>query len=94
MPRVVMMYIRFRLSLRDVEDLLFERGIDVCHEMVRRWWNHFDPMFAADIHRQRVSRSGGCRHWRWHVDEMYVKLQGEMVYLWRAIDHEDQILAS
>jgi putative transposase len=43
----VMMYIRYPLSLRQVEDLLFERGIDVCHETVRFWWNRFGPMFAA-----------------------------------------------
>ena len=51
-------------------------------------------MFAADIRRQRVSRMKGFRHWRWHLDEMYVKLGGEMVYLWRAVDHEGEILES
>ncbi|MEG3166337.1 IS6 family transposase [Sphingomonas sp. PB2P19] len=91
---VVMMYVRFPLSLRNVEDLLFERGIDVCHETVRMWWNRFGPMFAGDIRRQRVSRMRGFRHWRWHLDEMYVKLDGEMVYLWRAVDHEGEILES
>jgi hypothetical protein len=85
---VVLMYVRFPLSLRNVEDLLFERGIDICHETVRLWWNRFGPMFAGDIRRQRVSRMRGFRHWRWHLDEMYVKLNGEMVYLWRAVDHE------
>ena len=91
---VVMMYVRFPLSLRNVEDLLFERGIDLCHETVRLWWNRFGPVFAADIRRQRVSRMRGLRHWRWHLDEMYVKLNGEMVYLWRAVDHEGEILES
>ena len=56
---VVMMYVRFPLSLRNVEDLLFERGIDICHETVRHWWNRFGPMFAADIRRQRVSKMRG-----------------------------------
>jgi putative transposase len=51
---VVMMYVRFPLSLRNVEDLLFERGIDVCHETVRIRWNRFGPTFAGDIRRQRV----------------------------------------
>ncbi len=51
-----MMYVRFPLSLRNVEDLLAERGIDICHETVRFWWNRFGPMFAADIKRQRISR--------------------------------------
>jgi putative transposase len=58
---VVMMYVRFPLSLRNVEDLLFERGIDICHETVRLWWNRFGPMFAADIRRQRVSRMESIR---------------------------------
>jgi putative transposase len=91
---VVMMYVRFPLSLRNVEDLLFERGIDICHETVRLWWNRFGPIFAADIRRQRVQAMRGVRHWRWHLDEMYVKLNGEMVYLWRAVDHEGEILES
>ena len=89
-----MMYVRFPLSLRNVEDLLFERGIDICHETVRQWWNRFGPLFAGDIRRQRVSRMKGIRHWRWHLDEMYVKLNGEMVYLWRAVDHEGEVLES
>jgi putative transposase len=91
---VVMMYVHYPLSQRDVEDLLFERGIDICHETVRHWWNRFGPMFAGDIRRQRVSHMRGFRHWRWHLDEMYVKLNGEMVYLWRAVDHEGEILES
>src|SRR5690606_14701273 len=91
---VVLMYVRFPLSLRNVEDLLFERGIDICHETVRFWWNRFGPMFAADIRRQRVSRMRGFRHWRWHLDEMYVKLNGETHYLWRAVDHEREVLES
>jgi putative transposase len=66
---VVLMYVRFPLSLRNVEDLLFERGIDICHETVRLWWNRFGPLFAGDIRRQRVSRMRGFRHWRWHLDE-------------------------
>ena len=91
---VVMMYVKYPLSLRNVEDLLFERGIDICHETVRKWWNRFGPLFASDIRRQRVSRMRGFQHWRWHLDEMYVKLNGEMVYLWRAVDQEGEILES
>ena len=90
----VMMYVRFPLSLRNVEDLLFERGIDLCDETVRIWWNRFGPMFAGDIRRQRVSKMRGFRQWRWHLDEMYVKLGGEMVYLWRTVDQEGEILES
>ena len=91
---VVMMYVRFPLSLRNVEDLLFERGIDICHETVRLWWNRFGPLFAAEIRRQRQCRMRGFRHWRWHVDEVFVKINGERHYLWRAVDHEGEILES
>ena len=88
------MYVRFPLSLRNVEDLLFEHGIDLCHETVRLWWNRFGPKFAADIRRRRVSRMCGFRHWRWHLDEVFVKINGEQHYLWRAVDHEGEILES
>ena len=91
---VVMLYVRFQLSLRYVEDLLAERGIDLCHETVRLWWNRFGPLFAADIRRRRVSRMHGYRHWRWHLDEIYVRVNGEIHYLWRAVDHEGEILES
>ena len=91
---VVMMYVRFPLSLRNVEDLLAERGIDICHETVRMWWNRFGPLFAADIKRQWISRMRGFRNWRWHVDEVFVKVNGETHYLWRAVDHEGEILES
>ena len=91
---VVMMYVRFPLSLRNVEDLLAERGIDICHETVRFWWNRFGPMFAANIKRQRINRMRGFRNWRWHVDEVFVKINGETHYLWRAVDHEGEILES
>jgi putative transposase len=83
-----MMYVRFPLSLRNVEDLRFERGIDLCHETVRIWWNRFGPMFASEIRRQRVSRMGGSRHWRWHLDEVFGTINGKRHYLWRAVDRE------
>ncbi len=91
---VVMMYVRYPLSLRNVEDLLFERGIDICHETVRLWWNRFGPMFAADIRRKRVDRMRQFTHWRWHLDEVFVRINGEQKYLWRAVDHEGEILES
>ena len=87
-----MMYVRYSLSLRNVEDLLFERGIDICHETVRFWWNRFGPMFASQIRRRRVKQFSGYRHWRWHVDEVFVKINGERHYLWRAVDHEGEVL--
>jgi putative transposase len=90
----VMMYVRYPLSLRNVEDLLHERGIEISHETVRFWWNRFGPMFTAEIRRRRVDRMRNCRQWRWHLDEMYVKINGEMHYLWRAVDHEGEVLES
>lgn len=89
-----MMYVRFPLSLRNVEDLLAERGIDICHETVRFWWNRFGPMFAADIRRQRVCRMKGFCQWRWHLDEVFVRINGETHYLWRAVDDEGEVLES
>jgi putative transposase len=88
----VMMYIRFPLSLRQVEDLLHERGIDICHETVRAWWNRFGPMFAAEIRKKRVER--GTPQWKWHLDEVFVRINGEIHYLWRAVDHEGEVLES
>jgi len=87
----VMMYVRYPLSLRNVEDLLHERGIDICHETVRFWWNRFGPLFAGDI-RKRRTRAGNFSLWRWHVDEVFVKINGELPYLWRAVDHEGEVL--
>ena len=69
----VMMYVRYPLSLRQVEDILFERGIDICHETVRFWWNRFGPMFAAEIRKRRVLQRS-YSHWRWHLDEVFVRI--------------------
>ena len=90
----VMMYVRYPLSLRNVEDLLFERGIDICHETVRLWWTRFGPMFAGEIRRKRVQGMRQFTHWKWHLDEVYVKINGQMRYLWRAVDHEGEVLES
>jgi len=87
-----MMYIRFPLSLRQVEDLLHERGIDICHETVRAWWNRFGPMFAAEIRKKRSSSIRAHIQWRWHLDEVFVRINGETHYLWRAVDHEGEVL--
>jgi putative transposase len=65
-----MMHVLFPLSLRKVEDLLSERGLDLCHETVRLWWDRFGPLFDGDIRRQRDSQMRGLRQWRWHLDEM------------------------
>ncbi len=87
----VMMYLRYPLSLRQVEDLLFERGIDICHETVRFWWNRFGPMFAAEIRKRRIHHRSFSQ-WRWHLDAVFVKINGETHYLWRAVDHEGEVL--
>lgn len=66
-------------------DLLFERGIDICHETVR-----FGPMFASEIKKRRIQHQ--CYSpWRWHLDEVFVRISGETPYLWRAVDHEDEV---
>lgn len=90
----VLMYVRYPLSLRNVENMLFERGIDICHETVRHWWNRFGPKFAAEIRRKRVHHMRQFTHWRWHLDEMVVTVNGEYRYLWRAVDHEGEVLES
>jgi len=90
----VMMYFRFPLSLRQVEDLLHERGIDISHETVRFWWNRFGPMLAAEIRKKRSGSMRGLPQWRWHLDEVFVRINGNIYYLWRAVDHEDEVLES
>ncbi len=87
-----MMYIRFPLSLRQVEDLLHERGIDICYETVRAWWNRFGPMFAAEIRKKRSASMRTHIQWRWHLDEVFVRINGDIYYLWRAVDHEGEVL--
>ena len=88
----VMMYVRFPLSLRNVEDLLHERGVDICHETVRYWWNKFGPMFAREIRKKRMYPVPNYSNWKWHLDEVFVKINGETHYLWRAVDHEGEVL--
>jgi putative transposase len=88
----VMLYIRFPLSLRNVEDLLHERGIDVSHETVRYWWNRFGAIFAAEIRRKRTRYLRAWPQWRWHLDEVFVRINGNIHYLWRAVDQEGEVL--
>jgi putative transposase len=89
-----MMYIRFPLSLRQVEDLLHERGIDIRHETVRVWWNRFGPMFAAEIRNKRSASMRAHIRWRWRLDEVFVRINGVTHYLWRAVDLEGEVLES
>ena len=83
----VWLYLRFSLSYQDVEDLLAERGLDLSYETIRRWVLKFGPAFARELRRRRPRPSS-----RWHLDEMVVRIGGEPMYLWRAVDHEGETL--
>src|SRR6202049_4096405 len=83
----VWLYLRFTLSYRDVEELLAERGLDLSYETVRSWVLKFGPVIARRLRRQRPRPSN-----RWHLDEMVARIAGERMYLWRAVDHEGEVL--
>ena len=78
---VVMMYVRYPLSLRIVEDLLAERGIDISHETVRFWWNRLAQSSPPRSARQRVAHMRAYPQWPWHLDEVFVKVNGKLCYL-------------
>jgi putative transposase len=84
----VLMYVRFPLSLRNVEDLLHERGIDACHESVRLCADRFGMYFAHKILKRRSEAMRRSPQLRWRLDEVFVKIRGEKHYLWRARNHE------
>ena len=81
------LYFRFPLSFRDVEDLLSERGIDISYETVRRWSLTFGQAFAANLRQARPRPDT-----RWHLDEVFVSINGKRMYLWRAVDSEGEVL--
>jgi transposase-like protein len=83
----VWLYYRFTLSLRDVEDLLAERGIEVSYETIRKWCDKFGPQIARNLKKLRPSPSR-----IWHLDEMVVSVAGKRMYLWRAVDSEGEVL--
>ena len=83
----VWLYFRFTLSIRDVEELLAERGIEVSREAIRCWAIKFGPLIAANLRRRRCAPTG-----RWHLDEMLVKIRGKRMWLWRAVDDEGEVL--
>jgi putative transposase len=85
--QAIWLYLRFTLSFRDVGDLLAERGITVSYETVRRWVNHFGPTIAAELRKRRPKP-----HTIWHLDEVYLKIDDRMAYLWRAVDAEGEVL--
>ncbi len=85
--RAVWLYVRFNLSLRDVEERMAERGVDVSYETIRRWVKRFGPPIARALRRGRP-----WAHPQWHSDEMYVAIGDRWMYLWRAIDQSGEVL--
>ena len=85
--RAVWMYLRFTLSYRDVEVLLAERGITVAYESIRHWVISFGPAIARGLRARRPKPHG-----RWHLDEVFVRIGGKQMYLWRAVDAEGEVL--
>lgn len=87
-----MMFVRYPLSLRQVEDLLHERDIDVSYETAPARWSRFGPVFAAKIRRKRSVTFHNSLQWKWHLDDVFVRIDGETYYLRRAVDHEGDVL--
>jgi transposase-like protein len=83
----IWLYLRFTLSYRDVEELIAERGLDISYESVRSWVLKFGPAIARALRRCRPRASD-----RWHLDEMVVRIAGKHMHLWRAVDHEGEVL--
>jgi putative transposase len=90
----VMMYVRFPLSLRNVEDLLHERGIDICHETVRHWVDRFGTYFCTQDPEAAIGSYEAESALAMALDEVFVKIRGQTHYLWRAVDHEGEVLES
>lgn len=89
-----MMYVRFPLSLRNVENLLDERGVDICQETVRIWVDRFGIYFAHKIRKRRSEGMRQSLQWQWYLDEVFVKIRGQTRYLWRPVDDEGEVLES
>ena len=85
--QAVWLYFRFTLSFRDIEDLMAHQGIDLSYETIRMWTPKFGPLFANNLRKSRPAPSA-----RWHLDEMVVRIRGERLYLWRAVDDEGEVL--
>jgi putative transposase len=83
----VWLYHRFSLSFREIEELLLARGIIVSHETIRQWCDRFGPQYAAGLRRRRPQAGD-----KWHLDEVYLKINGEWQYLWRAVDQDGNVL--
>ena len=89
-----MQNVSFPFSLQNVKDLLHEHGIDVCYKNIRLWWNRFGLMFAAWFRKKRAEHLHFSPKRRWYLDKVFVKIRGERHYLWRAADHEGEVLES
>ena len=85
--RAIWLYFRFNLSFRDIEELMIERGVDVSYETIRRWVDKFGSTYAKRMKLRAEPPSPV-----WHLDEVYTKIDGKMVYLWRAVDDEGTVL--
>jgi putative transposase len=85
--RAVWLYIRYSLNLRDVEEILADRGIEASYETIRRWVACFGPPIAC-----RLRRSRQRAHSQWHLDEMFTSFGGKRMYLWQAIDQDGEVL--
>ena len=85
--QAVWLYFRFTLSLRDVEKMMAARGVEVSYETIRCWTLKFGQAFAQNLRRSRPAPSG-----RWHLDEMVVRIAGQHMYLWRAVDDGGEVL--
>src|SRR5438309_632291 len=83
----VWLYYRFTLSYRDVQELLFERGITVSHEAIRQWCRKFGQDYANRL-RHRRAQPGD----KWHLGEVFLTIHGQRHYLWRAVDQDDNVL--
>ena len=80
-----------RSSRHAAPQAIAQRGIDICHETVRCWWNRFGLIFANHIRKERIYPNPNHSNWRWHLDEVFVRINGEQHYLWRAVDHEGEV---
>ena len=85
--QAIRLYVRFNLSLREIEEMLLERGMDISYETIRRWTIKFGPQIARDL-RRRQPRPGDV----WHLDEVVVKIAGKKLWLWRAVDQHGVVL--
>jgi putative transposase len=88
---VVMMYVRYPLCCA-TSKISWPSAGSTSAETVRLWWNRFGPMFAAEIRKRRVAHMRCYPQWRWHLDEVFAKINGKLCYLWRAVDHEGEVL--